>query len=254
MRALADEAGPGVRVEYFGVGSDLRSVFISDDELYGAAAHVAADLDTAAPPAEYRLRSVDPGSIVVEVSGRHHTIHLQVFGSHNALNATAALATASCAGLPVDDALDALEGISAAFGRGEWIDVGDRRVLLQLVKNPGGFRHSLMDIDSVDPASVLIVINDDYADGRDVSWLWDVDFRALAGYRVATSGTRADDMTLRLAYDDITATSTIPGLADAMRRALDETPPGGTVAVCATYTAMFAMRQVLAGMTEVERV
>lgn len=254
VRALHEQVGPGVRISYFGVGPALRPIFLSDDELYGAAAHLGDTIDSEAPPADYRLDAIDPGQISIHADGTDYDVALHIFGSHNALNATAAFGVARQSGVPADTAVASLEGISAAFGRGEFIDVGERRVLLQLVKNPGGFRHSLLDIGSVSPSRVLIVINDDYADGRDVSWLWDVDFRALEDYTVATSGTRADDMTLRLAYDGITASSTVVNLRRAMERALEETPDGGTVAVCATYTAMFAMRKELAEMTDVEKV
>ena len=67
-----------------------------------------------------------------------------------------------------------------AFGRGQSFNVDGRRVVLQLVKNPAGFRQTLRTLDTSDPDAVVIAINDDYADGRDVSWLWDVDFAAAS--------------------------------------------------------------------------
>ncbi len=178
-------------------------------------------------------------------------IALHVFGSHNAQNATAALAAGLRAGVPLDQAATALEHMMAAFGRGEFIDVGGRRLLLQLVKNPGGFRYSLMDVASVTPAEVLIAINDEYADGRDVSWLWDVDFRSLAQWPVSTTGTRAEDMALRLEYDGVPVREATPDMRQAIEQLRDRHPAGTTLVVCATYTAMFDMREILATMAEV---
>ncbi len=251
VRAMAGSAR--VPVTYFGVGPQLRAVFISDDELHAGPVHgESLLLDRPAPDAV--LEAIAPGRIDVVIAGVRRSVGLQVFGSHNAQNATAALAVAQRAGIAQDDAVAALESMTAAFGRGEFIDIDDRRILMQLVKNPGGFRYALMDVASVDPAMVLIVINDDYADGRDVSWLWDVDFRGLADFPLAVSGTRATDMELRLVYDGLAVQWCEPDLRAAISRAVHDVPTGSTVVVCATYTAMFDMRAILSTMTEVPRV
>ena len=100
-----------------------------------------------------------------------------------------------------------LADVAPAFGRGQRFRVDGRDVVLQLVKNPAGFRQTLRTLDDGSPDDgIVVVINDDYADGRDVSWLWDVDFAALRDRsgRIATSGTRAADMALRLHYDAVT--------------------------------------------------
>ncbi len=237
-------------ITYFGVGSELRRVFITDDELYAAEIDVAAK-HAARPAPQYVLEQVAPGQVEIDTPSGRQSVALQVFGSHNAQNATAALAAGSCAGIPLPAAVGALEGMSAAFGRGEYIALNGQQLLLQLVKNPGGFRYSLMDVASVTPAEVLIAINDEYADGRDVSWLWDVDFRSLAAWPVSTTGTRAEDMALRLDYDGVPVRSVVPDMAQAIAALSARHPEGATLVVCATYTAMFEMRDVLGRMTEV---
>ena len=251
VRAMVDEAKASVT--FFGVGERLRSVFISDDELY-VEDLATADKLAARPAPDFILEAVEPGKVSLVASGKPFEIGLQVFGSHNAQNATAALAVAAEAGIPINKAIGALEQMRAAFGRGEYIDLNGRRILMQLVKNPGGFRYALMDVSTVSPAGVLIVINDDYADGRDVSWLWDVDFTGLADYPLAVSGTRATDMELRLRYDGLDVQWCEPDLRASIARISREVPEGSTIVVCATYTAMFDMRAVLATMTEVEAV
>ena len=139
-----------------------------------------------------------------------------------------------------------------AFGRGQAFDVEGREVVLQLVKNPAGFRQSLRTLDTGAPDAVVIVINDDYADGRDVSWLWDVDFTALGtlSARMATSGTRAADMAVRLHYDDVTSDEVEPDLEKAVRAAVRAVGPGRRVVVFSTYTAMWALHAVLGRIGE----
>jgi UDP-N-acetylmuramyl tripeptide synthase len=240
-------------VTYFGVGPALASVFISDDELY------LEDIDVEAkhagrPQPHYVLEEIGDDGIRLRARGVEVEVALTVFGSHNAQNATAALAAGDLAGIPVPAAVQALEQMEAAFGRGEFIDLRGERVLLQLVKNPGGFRYSLMDLGSVAPSEVLIAINDDYADGRDVSWLWDVDFRGIGRWPVTTTGTRAQDMALRLEYDGVPARAAIVDLREAIEDVAAQHPAGATIVICATYTAMFEMRGILSKMTEVAKI
>ncbi len=128
-----------------------------------------------------------------------------------------------------------------------------------LIKNPVGFNEILRtfvaspnDKAMADTARhVLIAINDNHADGRDVSWLWDVDFEMLAGTRVSASprffvsGIRAEDMAVRLKYAELPVGDVIPDRKDALLAALDATPPGETLYVLPTYTAMLELRQTL---------
>jgi UDP-N-acetylmuramyl tripeptide synthase len=143
--------------------------------------------------------------------------------------------------------LAGLARVRPAFGRGQAYDVDGRRVVLQLVKNPAGFRQSLRTLEVDRPAAVVVAINDEYADGRDVSWLWDVDFAALAaaGARVSAAGTRAADMAVRLHYDQIECARVEPDLTGAVREATDAVEPGQTVVVFSTYTAMWALHSAL---------
>ena len=138
-------------------------------------------------------------------------------------NAAGAAALALTAGLDPDDVLAGLAEVAPAFGRGQRFRVDGRDVVLQLVKNPAGFRQTLRTLDDGSPDdAVVVVINDDYADGRDVSWLWDVDFAALRDRtgRIATAGTRAADMALRLHYDAVRTDDVQPDPERAVRAAV----------------------------------
>ncbi len=122
------------------------------------------------------------------------------------INATAAVTTARLVlgdGFSPVATMEALRTVRPPFGRGEVIDAGGSPLELVLVKNPAGFTVALGTYLS-EPVTTMVAINDDYADGQDVSWLYDVSFESLRENGVAlTSGVRAYDMALRLDYDDV---------------------------------------------------
>jgi UDP-N-acetylmuramyl tripeptide synthase len=148
----------------------------------------------------------------------------------------------------------ALAGASAPFGRWETLEIDGRHVVLSLVKNPA----SLDEVSRVGTEAavdaVLFAVNDSHADGRDVSWYWDVNPVALlAGRLFAVSGTRASDLLLRFKYllgdgQGSELTGMIGSFArptDGLTRLISATPVGGTVLVAATYTAMLGIRSEL---------
>jgi UDP-N-acetylmuramyl tripeptide synthase len=105
---------------------------------------------------------------------------------------------------------------------------------------------------ALDPARkvLLVILNDRIADGRDISWVWDADFEVAAGLfeRVIVSGTRAEDMALRLKYAGWPEDSleVEPVISQALERAIAGTPPAACLTVVPTYTAMLEAREVLA--------
>jgi len=165
------------------------------------------------------------------------------------INATAATSTArALLGNEFRNgaAVAALERVEPPFGRGEVIDADGQPLELVLVKNPAGFTVALSTYGNT-PVTTMVAINDDYADGRDVSWLYDVSFESLRGKGVAlTSGVRAYDMALRLQYDDVAVAQVEPDLDVALERFLTEYEDEPKRIFC-TYTAMMALRRNLAG-------
>src|SRR5690606_31574832 len=118
----------------------------------------------------------------------------------------------------------ALSNVTPAFGRGETIQVNGTPLELVLVKNPAGFRLALQSFDPSQTAT-MIAINDNYADGRDMSWLWDVDFASLRAEGVAVvSGVRAYDMALRLQYDEVEVAQVTTDLRSALQHFLKTNP------------------------------
>jgi len=242
--ALASQATASV--SYFGVAPELRSQFPTDEEMYGGDVHISA------LPATAELEQVDLGlttDVTLRVDGQSERIELKAEGAHNAQNAAGAAAIALTLGLDPDTIAAGLRAVEPAFGRGQSLDVDGRKVVLQLVKNPAGFMQSLRTLDGLTPAATIIAINDDYADGRDMSWLWDVQFaQALQGKTgfLVTSGTRASDMALRLQYDGIATDLVESDLTTAVKKATFHVKPTDTVVIFSTYTAMWALHSELA--------
>jgi len=164
------------------------------------------------------------------------------------INATAATTTARALlaqSFRAPDAVAALERVEPPFGRGEVIDADGAPLELVLVKNPAGFTVALGTYGNA-PVTTMVAINDNYADGRDVSWLYDVSFESLREKGVAlTSGMRAYDMALRLKYDDVAVTEVEPDLDVALERFLTAYRNEPKRIFC-TYTAMMALRRDLA--------
>jgi UDP-N-acetylmuramyl tripeptide synthase len=165
-------------------------------------------------------------------------------GFYNVYNALAAATVAAGLGIDLPAVLAGLERFRPAFGRGETIEAEGRTLRLMLAKNPTGFTEVLRTLFSANPARhLLLVLNDNTADGHDISWIWDVDFEQLTGKDLALtlSGTRADDLAVRLKYGGVSGAveGDIPA---AITQAINATPTGETLYIVPTYTAMLAVR------------
>jgi len=195
-------------------------------------------------------------------------IRLPLPGLYNALNALAATAAGLLLGVAPARIRDTLETFSAAFGRIERIDADGRPLFMALIKNPVGASETVRMLtqtedegrktNEADSSSVLspqsslyilVAINDKFADGTDVSWLWDADFERLAGHvtGAVVSGTRAADMAVRLKYAGVDPARIVaePDLARALDMALERLPAGATLYALPTYTAMLELRAEL---------
>ncbi len=202
-----------------------------------------ADPDPADPSVTRYLFSTKTGS-------QPATIHLA--GASGGYDAAAAVAAAITVGVDLVEAVRALDGATPAFGRLEEVQVDGRRVILALAKNPASLTESATIAGRTHPDGVLIGLSDNPADGRDVSWIWDVDFDPLVDVPfVGLTGTRSNDLAVRLKYSarpggDPWPIVRIEPLADRALTAMIECiPPGGTLAVLATYTSLLYMRQHL---------
>jgi UDP-N-acetylmuramyl tripeptide synthase len=211
--------------------------------------------DNARPAPDVRVTHVALGDdatalTIATPDGGEIAVTLPLAGLYNAYNALAAAAGAIALGLSHEAITTALDGFSAAFGRQERFSVDGRDVQVLLGKNPTGLNQVLRTIAARGGRKrVLFFLNDDIADGRDVSWIWDADYETMQPQTDWTlaAGRRAEDLALRLKYagfgDDVPVER---ATAPALQRALDATPAGETLYVVPTYTAMLEVRELLA--------
>jgi lipid II isoglutaminyl synthase (glutamine-hydrolysing) len=177
-------------------------------------------------------------------------VRLSLPGLYNVYNALAAAALARELGASRDDIRGGLERFTAAFGRFERLTIGDRTLLMLLVKNPAGANEVVRTLVAGGaPRHAILALNDGIADGRDVSWIWDVDYEPLLERleRVTVTGDRAAELALRFKYAgfDEEAIEVQPDLAKALDRGLELTPADGELVVVPTYTAMLALRRIV---------
>lgn len=202
-----------------------------------------------------RLHGVDGSQFqLVTPSGVQH-VHFPLPGLYNVYNALAAAAAATILELDPERIARVLETITPAFGRMEKLEIDGRSAYLALSKNPTGLNEVLRTLlTDGDRLHVLVMLNDNIADGRDVSWIWDADVEMLRG-RVASvvlSGTRAEDMALRFKYAGIIGGDHEPfwrierAAEPALKSAVELTPPGERLFIVPTYTALLDVRTTLA--------
>ncbi len=171
---------------------------------------------------------------VIDPRGRSWPLDLRLPGRANQANAVVALATAETFGLPVERALPRLREVTSVAGRYTTVERDGRVLRLLLAKNPAGW---LEAFDVADPnLPIILSINAQGPDGRDTSWLWDVDYRVLAGRPVYVTGERRLDLALRL---DVAG---VPfRLCATFDEALAAQAPG-KIDVIANYTAFQQIR------------
>jgi UDP-N-acetylmuramyl tripeptide synthase len=209
--------------------------------------HARPALDVAAR--EIELRGLRASSFRLTTPAGAVQIELALPGLYNVYNATAAAALALAVGSSLDDVRAGLERFSAAFGRFERIQVGGKPIVLLLIKNPAGANEVVRTLETGVPPVLIVALNDAIADGRDVSWIWDVDFEPLLEHAglVIASGERAAEVGLRMTYGGLPTErlEVVPSLEEALDRGLSLVEAGTELVVLPTYTAMLTLRGIL---------
>ena len=174
---------------------------------------------------------------ILTINGKNFEVPIK--GLFNAYNALAAISL--CLEVGIEDIENYLTSFKVAFGRSEVKYLGGKRTFIQLIKNPIGANEVLKTVDL--DSNILIIINDNYADGRDVSWLWDADFGLLkeAKKQIVVSGLRANDMALRLKYADIKDIKIIPDIDEAIEYM--KHAEGNEITILPTYTALLKINK-----------
>jgi len=269
VASLADRTG--ARVEFFGVeSSDIKKLehdatadsahspydgtpLKYSKNWFGHLGHYQSqDGKFVRPAVQYGLKQMGM-ELTIQLPGDKFEVKLPLPGLYNAYNALAATAMAVKKGVKIDVVKSTLHATQAAFGRVEHFNYRGRQVYLLLIKNPTGFNQVIQTFvqKHKQNSQIMIAINDNFADGRDVSWLCDAAVEEIAGSQpIVVSGTRAHDMALRLKYADRTS-DVIPDIQAAFEQAVRQTPEGGTVYVLPTYTAMMGLRKWLESKTPI---
>jgi len=195
------------------------------------------------------LHGTQSASFTLVTPGGAEPVHLQLPGLYNVYNALAAATLCLTLGVGPDDIVAGLGATSPAFGRSETVTVDDAPVQLLLIKNPAGanevLRTLILEPDQLD---ILAILNDNIADGRDVSWVWDADFELLAPHvrSVVCAGTRAAEMAVRLKYAGVSEDllTVVPDLSRSLDAAV-EGAAGRRLYALPTYTALLSLREEL---------
>lgn len=273
ISALSKDVLPSCKVKYFGLDESLRSMFPTDDDLHSDLhSDLGGDFNGDSrnlPHADVVLAKVADNKADFLIDGHRKTTSVKLRGVYNVFNAAAAstivraiLADAAKKDATLakfdDDALmEAISRVTPAFGRGEVIEVNGAPVELVLVKNPIGFRLALAS-DKPANHDTMIAICDEYADGRDMSWLWDVDFTCFSGTGVTcVSGTRAWDMALRLQYDKVASRNVNTDLEEDVKAFVNgdfSSDAKNAKRIYCTYTAMLRVRSTLGQIASVKDV
>jgi UDP-N-acetylmuramyl tripeptide synthase len=201
---------------------------------------------------DVRLNGTRDATFTLRIGGgepRSATVTLPLPGLYNVYNALGAAALCHALGVPLEQIVAGLQAVEAAFGRAETIELDGRALSILLIKNPAGANEVLRTLALEDgPLDLLAVLNDNVADGRDVSWIWDADFELLAGRvrRIVCAGTRAGELGVRLKYAGVEPArlDVVPPLEIALDEARRD--GDGPLYALPTYTALLELRELLA--------
>lgn len=212
-----------------------------DKKFYAQQGHYSCDCGYKRPEPKYKaIVTLDKDHSSLDINGE--VFEVPLVGLFNAYNALGAISL--CKELGIDNIQNNLKTFKVAFGRSEVKYLNKKRTLIQLIKNPIGANEVLKTVDL--NSNLLIIINDNYADGRDVSWLWDAEFEHLNRIKkeIIVSGTRANDMALRLKYAGVEVNK-IKVISD-IERSIQylEQNANNNITILPTYTALLKLNKI----------
>jgi lipid II isoglutaminyl synthase (glutamine-hydrolysing) len=228
------------------------------NELTSAFSSIEFSVDNASDHEQIRENAPDTVDKIdslsdISIKSVSYEARINLPGLYNVYNSLAAVALGHLLELPIENSIKALGSFECGFGRMETINANGKIIKLILVKNPTGFNqvlnYLLTDEQNI---QIAFLINDNLADGTDISWLWDVDFEKLEAIQdklvnIYTSGVRAEDMAVRLKYSGIYADKIgiIKNYSKLIESGLERTMEGHNFYILPTYTAMLDIRKVL---------
>ncbi len=248
IKRLDKQLMPNASAVYFGAHENVRHLFPADDMMRTPAKPTPkANTAKSNQHTDVELCGFKDQIVGFRIGSKIYKTELKLSGFYNFLNAAAALTIVRQVQprVGIDTWLKALSKVEPAFGRGERVLYHKQPIEFVLVKNPAGFRLALASAAGANnDEATMIAINDNFADGRDMSWLWDVDFTSLKEDGIAMiSGIRAYDMALRMQYDSVTVGDIELDVARAFKTMLTK-HSGKPMRIYCTYTAMLQLRRI----------
>lgn len=236
----------------FGVVNKLTEKLRTEQNMYAEDNHQLVKVDFAVNTVR---EFEDHQAITIKHEQKQIEVELPIAGFHNALNANGVVALLSIMEpRNYQQAVVAIKTMDPPFGRGEVLRINSKNITVALVKNPSGFAHNLETfVQEKQPDSILFVINDRFADGRDVSWLWDVAFKEVVPTKtpLCVSGIRAYDMAVRLKHDGFESL-VIADVNGAIANVMSADYKN--VLIIPTYTALYEVRAALTKYGKVPRI
>ncbi len=173
--------------------------------------------------------------------------HYPLTGLYNKYNTHAGVLTCQYLGISKDEIGAALKSFSPSFGRQEKLSIDGKAIQIILAKNPASFDQALATVLEQNAVDILIVLNDNAADGTDISWIWDVDFEMLVNQKIklTLAGSRASELALRLKYAGNISFTVETSIASALTNAIKKSEK--SLFILPTYTAMLEVRKELTG-------
>lgn len=201
------------------------------------------------PNTEFEAKNVDlSDGISFDVDVRRISVDYR--GFYNIYNILAAYAASRLLGLSLENLQKVLGEYKPQIGRMETFTIDGKTVIFNLSKNPAGFNQAISTVSNDErEKDVVVVINDNAQDGKDISWIWDVDFERLSGVNVKSftaSGIRHNDVSVRFKYAELENTSDVRDVEKAIRYALKT--DSKVLYVLVNYTALFSTQNILKSM------
>ena len=196
------------------------------------------------------ISDTDHSEIEISLKGEKRRAVINLPGGYNIYNAVAAVTVSDVMGFSPDTAVSALSTFECGFGRMEKFMLEDTETRMILIKNPAGCNQVLNFLSNINEKTLFVVcLNDNYADGRDISWIWDVDFESLMNIEenltgILVSGIRADEMAMRFKYAGIPEEK-IKVIKDYEKLIEEFTTQDAPVYIMPTYTAMMDLRAIV---------
>lgn len=190
--------------------------------------------------------------VIASFNGNKNLVKVNIGGAYNVYNAIGCAAGLSALGIDDATIIKALESFNGAFGRMEQFTSGENKINVILVKNPAGFSQTMSFLKSIDDDFTMILsLNDNAADGRDISWIWDVDFNGIFERSnvkdIYVTGKRCYDMAIRVKYEGVGDREIKVIENEDYNKLVDiATSQGRDVYIVPTYTSMMAMRPTIA--------